>query len=95
MAGFKYHAFISYSHADRAWGDWLHKALETYAIPSRLVGRTTSAGVVPKSLAPVFRDRDELPSATDLNAKVAEALEQSANLIVICSPRSAASRWDN
>jgi len=95
MAGFKYHAFISYSHADRAWGDWLHKALETYAIPSRLVGRTTPAGVVPKSLAPVFRDRDELPSATDLNAKVAEALAQSANLIVICSPRSAASRWVN
>jgi len=95
MAGFKYHAFISYSHADRAWGDWLHKALETYAIPSRLVGRTTSAGVVPKSLAPVFRDRDELPSATDLNVKVAEALAQSANLIVICSPRSAASRWVN
>jgi eukaryotic-like serine/threonine-protein kinase len=95
MAGFKYHAFISYSHADRAWGDWLHKALETYAIPTRLVGRTTSAGIVPKSLAPVFRDRDELPSATDLNAKVADALAQSANLIVICSPRSAASRWVN
>jgi tetratricopeptide (TPR) repeat protein len=50
---------------------------------------------VPKSLAPVFRDRDELPSATDLNAKVAEALAQSANLIVICSPRAAASRWVN
>jgi tetratricopeptide (TPR) repeat protein len=95
MPQFKYHAFISYSHADRAWGDWLHKALETYAIPSRLVGRTTAAGVVPKSLAPVFRDRDELPSATDLNAKVAEALAQSANLVVICSPRSAASRWVN
>jgi tetratricopeptide (TPR) repeat protein len=95
MPQFKYHAFISYSHADRAWGDWLHKALETYRIPTRLVGRTTAAGVVPKSLAPVFRDRDELPSATDLNAKVAEALAQSANLIVICSPRSAASRWVN
>ena len=27
---FKYWAFISYSHHDRKWGDWLHKALETY-----------------------------------------------------------------
>ena len=91
----KYTAFISYSHADRAWADWLHKALETYRIPSRLVGRETAAGVIPKSLAPIFRDRDELPSATDLNTQVAEALAQSANLIVICSPRSASSRWVN
>ena len=95
MPQFKYKAFISYSHADRAWGDWLHKALETYPIPSRLVGRETAAGVIPKSLAPIFRDRDELPSATDLNTKVAEALAQSANLVVICSPRSASSRWVN
>jgi tetratricopeptide (TPR) repeat protein len=89
----RYYAFISYSHADRAWADWLHKALETYRVPLRLVGRSTSAGVVPKSLAPIFRDRDELPSATDLGRQVNDALEQSANLIVICSPQSAASRW--
>ena len=25
---FKYWAFISYSHQDKKWGDWLHKALE-------------------------------------------------------------------
>jgi len=95
MPQFKYFAFISYSHADRSWGDWLHKALETYPIPSRLVGRDTGAGPIPKSLAPIFRDRDELPSATDLSRKVNEALAQSANLIVICSPHSAASRWVN
>ena len=23
---FKYWAFISYSHQDKAWGDWLHAA---------------------------------------------------------------------
>ncbi len=95
MPQFKYFAFISYSHADRAWADWLHKALETYPVPSRLVGRDTGFGPVPKSLAPIFRDRDELPSATDLNRKVNEALAQSANVIVICSPRSATSRWVN
>ncbi|MGH8157911.1 MAG: toll/interleukin-1 receptor domain-containing protein [Rhodanobacter sp.] len=90
---FRYYAFISYSHQDKAWADWLHKALETYAVPKRLVGQTTLAGVIPKHLAPIFRDRDELASAHDLGDKVNQALAQSANLIVICSPRSAASRW--
>jgi eukaryotic-like serine/threonine-protein kinase len=92
---FRYRAFISYSHQDKSWAGWLHKALETYAIPKRLVGQVTAFGVIPKRLAPIFRDRDELASATDLGRKVNEALEQSSNLIVICSPPSAASRWVN
>ncbi|RDS80066.1 toll/interleukin-1 receptor domain-containing protein [Dyella psychrodurans] len=93
MPAFRYRAFISYSHRDASWADWLHKALETYRVPSRLVGTRTAAGIVPRRLVPIFRDRDELASATDLGRKVNEALAQSANLIVICSPRSATSRW--
>ena len=91
----RYRAFISYSHADRAWADWLHKALETYRVPSRLVGTETAAGVIPRRLIPVFRDRDELASAADLGARVIDALQRADNLIVICSPRAAASRWVN
>ena len=92
-AAFRYYAFISYSHQDKAWAGWLHKALETYVVPKPLIGRTTSAGVIPRRLTPIFRDRDELASAQDLGRKVNQALAQSANLIVICSPRSAVSRW--
>ncbi len=92
---FRYRAFISYSHQDKSWATWLHKALEAYVIPRRLVGQTTAVGVTPARLAPVFRDRDELASATDLGHKVNEALAQSECLIVICSPRSAASQWVN
>ena len=91
--GFGYRAFISYSHQDQAWAQWLHRAIETYRVPSRLVGQTTAAGTIPRRLVPIFRDRDELPSATDLGRKVNEALAQSANLIVICSPAAAQSRW--
>ena len=90
---YRYRAFISYSHRDAAWAAWLHKALETYRVPSRLVGKQTAAGITPRRLAPIFRDRDELASATDLGNKVREALAQSANLIVICSPSSASSKW--
>jgi tetratricopeptide (TPR) repeat protein len=84
---------LSYSHRDETWARWLHRALETYRVPSRLVGTTTAAGVIPRRLAPVFRDRDELPTATDLGRKVDEALAASANLIVICSPAAASSHW--
>lgn len=91
----RYRAFISYSHQDKTWAAWLHKALETYAIPKRLIGQTTAFGVIPKRLAPIFRDRDELASATDLGRKVNEALKQSSALIVICSSHSATSTWVN
>lgn len=94
-SGLPYRAFISYSHQNKAWADWLHQALETWRVPSRLVGTETAAGVIPRRLNPIFRDRDELASAHDLGRKVNEALAQSANLIVICSPHAASSRWVN
>ncbi len=37
---YKYKAFISYSHQDKKWGDWLHRSLETYRVPKGLVVRT-------------------------------------------------------
>lgn len=91
----KYWAFISYSHQDEAWATWLHRTLETYRVPRRLVGRATPAGAVPRRLFPVFRDRDELPSSHELGAVLTRALAESRNLVVICSPRSATSKWVN
>ncbi|MEO5622390.1 MAG: toll/interleukin-1 receptor domain-containing protein [Dokdonella sp.] len=93
--GFRYWAFISYSHQDTSWARWLHRALESYRIPRRLIGLPIGAGTIPPRLTPVFRDRDELPTATDLHRSVTEALQQSWCLIVICSPASAQSRWVN
>jgi tetratricopeptide (TPR) repeat protein len=91
----KYRAFISYSHRDAYWGAWLHRALEAYRPPKLLIGTVTARGAVPKRLTPVFRDRDELASDTDLSAVVNQALEQSACQVVICSPEAAKSRWVN
>ncbi len=89
----RYVAFISYSHRDAAIGRWLHRRLETYRIPKRLVGDEGEHGPVPARLTPIFRDRDELPAAGDLSEKVRSALASSDNLIVVCSPNSAASLW--
>ena len=91
--GFKYWAFLSYSHKDKHWGDWLHKALETYRVPSRLVGKDSRDGKVPSRVFPIFRDREELPVSSDLSSNINEALRESRYLIVICSPASAQSRW--
>lgn len=95
MSSHKYRAFISYSHADKRWGEWLHRALETYRVPPRLVGQETTMGTVPDRVRPVFRDREELPTATELGDVINRALEDSSCLIVVCSPRSANSRWVN
>lgn len=91
----KYSAFISYSHKDRQWAIWLHRTLEKYRIPKRLQGHASPFGPLGKRLPPVFRDRDELASASDLAAAVRAGLEDSASLIVLCSPASAASKWVN
>ncbi|MEM1082283.1 MAG: TIR domain-containing protein, partial [Pseudomonadota bacterium] len=91
----RYKAFISYSHADRKLAEWLHKAIETYRFPRALFGQTTKLGPVPAKLSPVFRDRDELPAAGELNVALYDALKHSEFLIVIASPASARSEWVN
>ena len=91
-AEFTYEAFISYSHADETWARWLHRAIETYRIPKRVIAERSD---LPARLAPIFRDRDELPTAVDLGQKIEEALRASRRMIVVCSPSAARSRWVN
>jgi hypothetical protein len=92
-AGYKYWAFISYSHSDTKWAARLHSELETYRVPRSIVGRPTANGKAPPRLVPVFRDRDELACAGELGGELKAALARSRYLIVICSPRSARSKW--
>jgi tetratricopeptide (TPR) repeat protein len=89
----RYVAFLSYSHRDRRETQWLHRALEHYRIPKKLVGTVTREGPVPARLIPVFRDRDELAAADGLGEQLRGALEASGRLIVIASPASARSKW--
>ena len=91
--GARYWAFISYSHKDAAFGRRLHRQLESYSLPRRLVGRVTAQGPLSRRLAPIFRDRDELPAANDLSAEVRTALQASRSLVVVCSPAAATSMW--
>lgn len=87
---YKFKAFISYSHADAKWARWLHSSLERYRPPKSLVQDFPGKDL---STSPVFRDRDDLASASDLNSELQQALRDSENFILICSPASARSRW--
>jgi len=86
---YKYKAFISYSHRDKKWADWLHKRLETYVFPKHMPSLKTC------NLKPVFRDREDLSVSSDLSRNIRDALLQSECLIVICSPYAAQSQWVN
>jgi tetratricopeptide (TPR) repeat protein len=86
----RYRAFISYSHADEAFAARLHRDLERYRLPRRVV---QARGLISERLGVIFRDRDELASSASLTGTIQKALGESECLIVICSPASAASVW--
>lgn len=86
----EYYAFISYKSEDSEWAIWLQHELEHYRLPASFNGRSD----IRQELRPVFRDIDEL-SAGNLPEQIRQALENSLNLIVVCSPQAAASPWVN
>ena len=85
---YQYKAFLSYSHRDKKWANWLHRRLETYKFPKTLTSQL-------ETLKPIFRDREELSVSSDLSKRVQEALLQSECLIVLCSQNAAKSEWVN
>jgi hypothetical protein len=91
----RYKAFISYSNLDRAAGKKFFRKLDGYRPPKSLRGRQTELGPVPDKLYPVFRDREELATSSDLSARIDSALKCSDHLVVLCSPHAAASKWVN
>ncbi len=91
----RFRAFISYSHQDLAEVRRLHRQLEGFRIPERLVGTETSRGKVASRIRPIFRDVDELPATDDLSAEIKSAIAASEALIVVASPAAKASRWVN
>ncbi|MGH6950744.1 MAG: toll/interleukin-1 receptor domain-containing protein [Vitreimonas sp.] len=89
---FRYAAFISYSSADARFAQLLHRALESYGVPTALGSFELPGSAKPNRVYPVFRDREEL-AAGDLGERIKAALEASGALIVVCSPNAARSDW--
>ena len=91
MQSKRYPVFLSYNHRDREFARWLHRSIESF-VPPR-ISRGEAKRLPP--LSPVFMDREELASSGDLAQSVQAALEASENLVVICSPHAAQSKWVN
>lgn len=91
-----FRAFVSYSHRDEKPAARLHRWLENYRLPNNLRQQERfAADPAAARLKPIFRDRDELSSSASLGDAILQALDQSAALIVLCSPAAVASRWVN
>jgi hypothetical protein len=71
-----------YSHRDTGWAKWLHARLEGFCIDK-------DVGPVPKTLRPIFRDREDFSGGHTLTEATVTALDASATLIVLCSTVSA------
>lgn len=92
---YKYLAFISYNSADDKWAKWLQRQLEKYNLPTII---KNERGEVIKSYEKKPRKFKVFRYVSDLNAKtlnegLSAELDNSQNLIVICSPNSAKSKW--
>lgn len=86
---YKYFAFISYNSKDLSWGKRLQKKLEHYRMPATLCSRR---GWERKPIKPIFFAPTDIQPG-GLTAELQERLQASRNLIVICSPYSAKSKW--
>jgi tetratricopeptide (TPR) repeat protein len=93
MQSRRYVAYISYHHGDRVVARWLLRAVETYRVPHKMLAKLGLDK--PARLKPVFLDREELSSSSNLAESLRNALDASEFLIVVCSPAAAASRWVN
>lgn len=94
MADLHYDAFISYRHGgiDQYVAEQIHKRLETFKLPAAIVKEKKAKGEKTK-IERVFRDQEELPLSDNLEGEIVKALENSDNLIVVCTPRFSESIW--
>lgn len=85
----RYRAFISYSQRDKSIARRIHRALEAYRVPKNVDAPVGSD----RRLGRFFRDDEEMAASESLGAALEGALEDSENLIVICSPSASQSKW--
>lgn len=91
---YRFTAFISYKRGedDEKYAKWLQNKLEGFRIPTEVAPPEPADGQGARRFK-VFRDKTDLGSHAELQQGLHNSLEQCRFLIVICSPRSAASPY--
>ena len=86
----RYRAFVSYRHADvdSKVAAAVQSGLERFHVPKAMRAAWGSAHI-----APVFRDKEELPVSTALGDDIDAALRSAEAFVLICSPRTQQSSW--
>src|ERR1700733_3190336 len=91
----RYWCFLSYSMADFGAAARLQRFLENYRLPGNLAHQVTPPPGLSPIIRPIFRDLTHLAASPQLSEALKDALRQSAKLVVLCSPKAAASGWVN
>lgn len=86
---YKYYAFISYNSKDTIWGKRVQRKLEHYRMPATMCSKR---GWKRTPIRPVFFAPTDIQPG-GLTEELKERLRASRNLVVICSPNSAKSKW--
>ena len=69
------------------WTDWLERELAGFVIPAKLVGRRNLRGeVIPAGRLPVCVTKSRKDPAALIDDALADQLDRSLNLVVLCSP---------
>jgi len=87
---YTYYAFVSYRSSDERWAKWVQEKIEGYRLPAVIAAKNEQ--LPQKQLRPCFRYHTDI-QPNELKTELRNKLEQSKYLLVICSPRSAASPW--
>ena len=86
---YSWFAFISYKSEDLDWAWWLKKKLHDYRLPAKFC---REHHLKQKPANPSFLDKTDI-QAGNLPDELKRQIDDSENLIVICSPRSATSTY--
>jgi len=95
----RYLAFISYSRSDneqegRRWADWVKETIERFPIPIHYLNQESLASRQSSILSrEVFLDESYITAGGELTSKLDQHLDDSEFLVLLCSPRSAASKY--
>jgi hypothetical protein len=88
-ARFDCDVFISYNHADQLLAERLSRRMRRYRAP-----RSLGPQLATRRLA-VFRDTERLTTKGELSDALSERINAARNLMVLCSPGAAASKYVN